>query len=51
MNESNAQLIRFAKAVLAILRQSSDSEPDISQVYEAAQRCNLDTRHHSGDGE
>lgn len=46
---SNAQLIRFAKAVLSILQQPGEDDPDIRRVYEAAARCNIDTRQQSGD--
>ena len=46
---TNAQLIRFAKEVLTILRSPSDDDPEIAQIYDAARRCNIDTRSQSTD--
>jgi hypothetical protein len=46
---SNAQLIAFAKTVLAILQSSSDDEPEIRQVYQAAERHGVNTRYQSTD--
>lgn len=47
--EANARLLRFAREVLGILRATTEDDPDIREIYRAAERCGLDTRHHSGD--